>query len=333
MVLLIPAYNPDLRLIELLKQVEFEHKVIVNDGSKEECTPVFTECRLSGCDLISYSINRGKGYALKMGMQHILSKYPDESIVTADADGQHLPVDILRVGNCTAETNDFVLGVRDFSEPGVPPKSKTGNTVSSWLFKLMTGKTCRDTQTGLRGIPSRLINKCLSIGGDRFDYEMNMLMTLADSEEIKQVKIETVYIDENKTTSYRPVVDSLRIARVFLKYTLSSVMSFLIDYVLFLVIHFLSSGNILLSTIFARLCSGVFNFNMNARFVFENKADIIHLIKYAVLFICQMLASWLLVSLLDGTHLIPVAITKPVVDGSLFFISFLIQKRVIFVNK
>lgn len=342
-IVVIPAYNPDDKLIHLIKDLTKLglQCVVVNDGSNQDCSYVFdTISKMYLCDVYSYRENKGKGAALKIGLKYASEKYLSScGFVTADADGQHAPKDILKV----AETLEYypeqlILGVRNFNNLKVPFKSKWGNRITSFVFLISSGRQCADTQTGLRGIPRDLLETCIRVPGNRYEYEMNFLMEATKAgRTFLSVPIESIYIDENKSSHFHPIKDSIRIYYNILKYSLSSLTSSLVDLTIFtLMVHFLigkSAIGIFVSTVTARIISGSVNFLLNKHVVFESKEkNITELIKYFTLFCCQMLTSWLFVSIISKLS-IPITLVKIGVDSALFIISYQIQKRFIFVSK
>ena len=217
-VIVIPAYEPDERLIGLLETLErsgLTRIVVTDDGSGPLYTPVFIRAGELGCVVVRHEHNLGKGAAIRTGIDKALREFgPDIGIITADADGQHLPQDIIRISDAMASfPGRLILGVRDFSGENVPFRCAFGNRVTSVLFKFGTGITCSDTQTGLRGIPSGLVPLALSTEGDRYDYEMNFLIEAVKSAPLIMIPIETVYENGNEASHFRPVRDSLLIYR------------------------------------------------------------------------------------------------------------------------
>ena len=104
----------------------------------------------------------------------------------------------------------LVLGVREFAGK-IPFRSRLGNVWTRALFRLVTGISLRDTQTGLRGIPRGLFERLLGIPGDRYEYELRMLVDARfHPSPPLQVPIETVYIDGNKSSHFRPFEDTVR---------------------------------------------------------------------------------------------------------------------------
>ncbi|MCD8050006.1 MAG: glycosyltransferase family 2 protein, partial [Clostridia bacterium] len=197
---LIPAYEPVSLLPDVLRTVKDRgfHIVLVNDGSSEDKKDLFLEAE-KYADVLEHKMNRGKGRALKTGMEYIKLHFPpDCTVVTMDADGQHTAEDAVKVA-ADAEENPgaLILGSRKFTG-NVPLKSLFGNTITRLVYKLSTGHKIYDTQTGLRAFNAALIPTLLNIQGERFEYEMNVLLELARKNiPIRETPIETIYIEEN----------------------------------------------------------------------------------------------------------------------------------------
>ena len=341
-VIVIPALNPDenlIALVEKLREAEFQ-TVVVNDGSSEEYNDIFDALKWRfHCDILNHHQNMGKGAALKTGIRYAWVSYPDScGYVTADADGQHSAEDISKVAAALEENAEgLFMGTRDFGGKDVPFKSKWGNLITAFVFRLSTGRKCPDTQTGLRGIPKQYAELCLEIPGDRFEYEMNMLMQFVKQKiPFTLVPIATIYLENNRATHFNSVSDSLRIYLNILKYSMASLSSAVIDLTLFTMFTAffgtLASG-IFASTTLARLISGVVNFVLNRNWVFQSKNNHrAEMAKYFILFFCQMMASWVLVAGLNRLFAHP-TICKIFVDTGLFFLSYQIQKRYIFHNE
>ena len=210
--ILIPAYQPDAKLLDLVDALRawFQHIVVVDDGSTEG-QQVFDSIRDKVEALLVHPANRGKGAALKTGLAWMRAHLPDiAGVVTADADGQHRPEDIRRVAEATTtQKGGLVLGVRTFEGP-VPFRSRWGNGWTRLLFRMLTGLAIRDTQTGLRGIPADLLERAAALPGDRYEYETRMLVDARHhASPPLQVPIKTVYLEENKASHYRPFRDTL----------------------------------------------------------------------------------------------------------------------------
>lgn len=353
--IVIPALNPKSDLIEYVDTLlshGYSKILVVDDGSRGDCRFVFDEiAQKPGCEVIRHTVNMGKGRALKDAMlyyidNHLSDDLPDNmklnGMITVDSDGQHVAGDVDKIAGAMSDNPDsLILGARDFNLENVPWKSRFGNKCTVIALKLFIGGSISDTQTGLRGIPNRLIKRFSTLSGDRFEYETVMLIDAIRSEEsIVEVPIRTVYINENSETHFHPVKDSLKIYRVilgtFFKYILSSLSSFLVDYGIFcLAIAMLGRAggsqtrSIWISTLLARICSSLFNYAINKRIVFKSKRGPVTLVLYYLLCIIQMAASAAGVSAVCLTG-IPVQAAKIIVDTILFLISYRIQHRYIF---
>lgn len=217
---IIPAFKPSPSLIDYCKSLlaeGFPRILVVNDGSGEKFDFIFAELRaLDGCTVLEHEVNRGKGRALKTAFAHLLEQgWPVQRVVTADADGQHTVEDVCRVDErCAGMQEGIVLGVRNFTEPHVPRRSYIGNRITSVLFRLLFGSMLQDTQTGLRGIPAGELSRMIRLKGERYEYEMNMLIYITRNRlPIREVPIQTVYFNNNEGSHYSSIRDSLRIFR------------------------------------------------------------------------------------------------------------------------
>jgi putative flippase GtrA len=229
----------------------------------------------------------------------------------------------------------LVLGIRKFDGGDVPRKSKWGNKITSAVFDIQTGIQKIDTQTGLRGIPHKYAEVCGRIHGERFEYEMNMLLQMAkENVPFIKVPIKTVYMEQNRSSSFRPLRDSVRIYWIILKFGFSSLVCAGIDFTLFAVFSIFlfpaDVSGIIISTISARLISGLCNFFINKSFVFKNKGNEIGTwLKYSVLFVALMLTSGAMTSLFAGWG-IAALVAKLIVDSALFVLSYIMQKKIVF---
>lgn len=220
MIILIPAYKPDNKLLEIISNILDRYTVsivIVDDGSGPEFKEIFASARNMNCTVLTQKENLGKGRALKAGFQYILTHYDESTgVVIADADGQHIVEDIIKIAVALLdEPGKIVLGVREFTAD-VPLKSRIGNKASRCLFKMACGAEISDTQTGLRGFPATLLTWLIGVDGDRFEYETNMLIrALACGIRFREIGIKTVY--QGTTSHYRAFADSIQIGRLLLK--------------------------------------------------------------------------------------------------------------------
>ena len=345
--IIIPSLNPDEKLNRTvlgLKEVGFSRFVLVDDGSDQEHKKNFpTEDE--NLHLLVHHINRGKGAALRTAFRHVLKQMQDiEAVITVDGDGQHQPKDVYECARAVLKEKDaVVLGCRDFSGKDVPERSRFGNKTTSFVFRALCGMRISDTQTGLRAFPVSVLPLLMTVKGDRFEYETNMLLKLKQSQvEIKEVTISTVYIEENASSHFKPIRDSLRVYGFLVAFLLSSLAACLIDVIVFYILRLTFGGilgewAIVIATLGARIVSSLTNFTINRRRVFDSKQGASKTIgKYYALAIPQMLVSAGAVSLLSnlfGGSSAADTIFKIIVDTVLFFVSYRIQQCWVFANK
>lgn len=348
-IIIIPALNPPEHLITYVDELirsGVSGLIIVDDGSSKEKQQIFQELgKRPECHILVHKTNQGKGRALKDAFSYVLSRedYKGMNVITADSDGQHLVKDILRLDAKMQERNlmeqpCLFLGCRNFEKENIPWRSRFGNRLTSVLFRLLYKESVMDTQTGLRGIPYELLKPLSELRGERFEYEMNMLTEMALQKiSLQIIEIETIYLDNNSESHFRPVMDSFQIYKIllgnFFRYCFSSVLSALLDLLLFTVISRMLPGSpyqILIATAIARLFSSLFNYWCNKTLVFQDangaKASIY---KYYGLCITVMFVSAGMVTLLSPLP-VPNTLIKMFVDTILYLFNYYIQKHYIF---
>ncbi len=337
--ILIPAYNPDEKLLRLLPKLRehFSSIVLVDDGS-ETGKEIFAAAVPLVEKILVHEKNRGKGAALKTGLKYLGDS---SDVITADADGQHTPEDIAKIADALKDQRaGLVLGVRAFSGK-VPLRSRFGNFWTRWFFFLMTGLMIRDTQTGLRGIPKGLLSRIAAIPGDRYEYEMAMLADARhhDAKPV-QIPIETIYFAENETSHFNPIKDTIRIYRSLLQFCLSSVLSFLLDNAVFAGVLWLMTAressvrlSILASLVAARFVSANFNYFYNRLVVFKTRGRKRSFFQYWGLVLAIAAASYALTRALSAAFAVEglaITLLKIAAETFLFFASYWIQKKFIF---
>ncbi len=276
-VALIPAYNPDGRLLQVVAALAaegpFARIVVVNDGSDPVAEPIFEELRaIESVTVLEHAVNLGKGAALKTGLNHVCCRYEDVAgIVTADADGQHLPADIVDVADqLQAHPEQLVIGARTF-QCEVPLRSRLGNILTRLVFRALVGCQLLDTQSGLRGIPLPFARELLRLNSAGYDFELEMLIhARTHGVSIRQLPISTVYEEGNKSSHFNPLRDSLMIYLVFLRFMLASVVTALVGLTAFHAVHRLTS-NLLASEVALCLVGVVVNFILCREVVFRSR--------------------------------------------------------------
>jgi putative flippase GtrA len=338
-VVLIPAYKPGEALVRLCRQlVSMGFMVaVINDGSGNLYNYYFSMLPTEAL-VLNHTTNRGKGRALKTGLEYIHRHFPSiAGVITADADGQHLLEDIMKVSKELEEHEaSLILGCRRF-DGKVPLRSRLGNLLTRWIFAASSGKMVTDTQTGLRGIPYRMIPAMLDIDGDRYEYEMNMLLLSAKAKaDIREVPIRTVYIKGNESSHFRAVRDSLMIYSRILRFGLSSIASFALDFILLLILRQLTSSlepslSLLVSAAGARAASSVFNFMLNRRLVFKSSGRAApEAARYFTLAGAILVANYGLLYILNIILGINIVVAKLVTELLLYAASYRIQRNIVF---
>lgn len=328
---LIPAYKPDDKLLILIEQlISAVDVLVIDDGSGTDFSSVFDKARQLGATTLHHERNLGKGAALKTGIRHIRDHEQETSLVTADADGQHSARDILRIVDLMREHSEaLLLGVRNVGR--MPIKSRLGNSITQFFFRLVTKLDISDTQTGLRGLPYPLFDRLLCVEGDRYEYEMNMLLSLKEWDvPFREIRIDTIYIDNNSRSHFHALRDGVRVFSRVLKYCASSLICAALDFGLYTLS--ITWFPIVESYAFARVISAIANYQLNRRMVFRAQASIRSVAGYFLLALCVMAAGSLSVSLLSNIGMNKV-LAKVFVDGILFICNYLLQKKVVFRKK
>jgi len=319
MYIIIPAYEPDIRLIQVVQDITIKlpkaRIIVVNDGSGPGYNDYYDETAFIGATVLTHPINKGKGAALKTAFAHIQEEVVSQHlsaqpIVTVDSDGQHLIKDIVRVAKAIEENpSHLVLGARAFVGK-VPARSRFGNKVTAGLFRLVTGQKVTDTQTGLRGMSTDLIPWLLNLDGNRFEYEFNML-------------------EENKSSHFRPIRDSIRIYSPFLKFSGTAVLASVIDATALFVLFALTQ-NLLLSVVLARVISASSQCLLNANVVFNPTSSLFRSsVRYFMLVLVLLACNYFLLSSLVAIGL-GLVVAKLLTETLLFLVSYRVQHNLVF---
>ena len=364
-IVLIPAYEPGQSLLELLRDLSahgygygYDHSralscscdgscggghalscghacdtsiIVVDDGSGPDYAQIFDAAR-SFATVLTHKENRGKGAALKTGLSYIEKTYidkpysenscsgespikerfdPDAVIVTMDADGQHRVSDAMRI--CAVV------------------RSRFGNAMTRLVYRLSTGLKVYDTQTGLRAFHIQLLPRMLEIPGERYEYEMNVLLELAKARTpIIEEEIETIYLDNNSSSHFDTIWDSLRVYREILRFSASSLAGFLVDYAMYSAL-ILTTGSLRLSNIAARVVSASVNYTLNRKFVFRSRCGILSsALSYFLLAAAILACNTLVLEYLVGSLGIGRLFAKILTELLFFAISWSVQRSFIF---
>ena len=349
--IVIPAYNPDEKFLSFLndlKSAGYRRIIVVDDGSEKAREHFFKMAEEEyGCRLVRHGINLGQGRAYKSAFNSLLLDIDGGGVneclgvIQCDCDGQHKIDDINKCAELMRSNPEkFILGVRDFKQKDIPFRSRFGNNTTSAVFKLFCGLDLKDTQSGLKGIPKSFIPILMETPGERFEYASSCLLeTKKRGVEILQFPIQTIYINGNETSHFNPVVDSIRIYSLLLKYLLSSFSSFIVDIALFsLFVSMLDTiipdYYIVVSTYLAKVVSCTYGYFINKRIVFQNRSNYLTTgIKFFTLCVIQSTCSGFITSAFVEMTGWYETLCKIIVDTLLFFVSFQVQNRWVFKNK
>lgn len=336
-VALIPSYEPDFVLLDVVKELldNAFNVVVVNDGSDIKYNEVFDQLPKE-VHYLSYEKNQGKGHALKHGLQYIKDNFNECTVVTLDSDGQHKVSDAIRIcDECeNKEQYSLILGSRQFDKKA-PRKSRFGNFMARMSFLISTHHKIYDTQTGLRAFNSNLLDMMIGVKGERYEYEMNVLLeSIREKIPIVEVKIATIYINNNAGTHYNPFKDTMKIFKEVIKFSASSLIGFGVDYALYSLLTLIPNPWeywLVMCNVIARIVSASVNFTINYKIVFKSKQNLWKaIIEYVALALfilgCNTLFLWLLVNNAGMNKYL----AKVIVEGTMFIVSWIIQRLFVF---
>lgn len=223
-IVVIPSLSPEDNLIEyaddLIKN-GFKNIIVVNDGSSKKYNSIFNKLsKRKAITVLNHKVNKGKGAALKTAFSYIKGHFKKaKGVLTVDSDGQHLVSDCLNIAsNMLKGKRGLYLGCRNFNDPLVPFKSRCGNKLTSLLFKLLYKQSLSDTQTGLRGFLINDLDLMIDCNGERYEYEMEMLIKACLNDlKLICIPIQTVYINQNEGSHFRPLKDGLKIYKILFR--------------------------------------------------------------------------------------------------------------------
>ena len=223
-VVVLPAFQPSPTLparVRAFHEALAAPVVVVDDGSEATCRALFDDAAaVPDCVVLRHEANRGKGAALKTAFAFVAQRFPKcAGVVTADADGQHVPEDVQKLAETMlAGPSALYLGVRDFSLRTPPFRSWWGNRWTSLRFRLLFRKWIADKQTGLRAFRHIDIPFFLSIPGDGYDYEMAALAcTVRAGMAVRMLPIRTIYATPDASSHFQPLRDTIRIYRALFR--------------------------------------------------------------------------------------------------------------------
>ena len=333
---MLPCLNPDENFYELLKQtgkLGFFKILVVDDGSVPAISGDRILSSLFAVEVIRHNKNLGKGAAIKSAIKHIMENYPDaDGMVTADCDGQHQLHDIERVLKYSNEFPEhFILSTRVKTDAKVPLRSRFGNNLTKFIFNSFYGTNLADTQSGLRAIPKSYFTDLMCISLNGYDFEMEMIRVLNEKSKIKTIDIDTVYIDSNSSSHFRPVIDSLKIYYVFFRSILSSFLVLLADYTLYITLLFLGTSNSI-SLIFSRLIGLLLLILMSKVFVWKSNR---RFLSFTAFYITTWIINTVIVVVMMKQIVLSnfqLVISRLFLELILYLLTFIVQRYIFFQN-
>lgn len=217
---LIPCYNVKTYCQNVIeKTLAYVEKIIVvDDGSTDGTKDILLELEKkypSQILFINHKKNRGKGFCLLDGFK-VFKENKGEVLVALDSDSQHKPEDIPRLASAVLDGEDFVVGSRTFKN--MPFKSRYANMLICLILRLRFPHAPKDTQSGYRAFSQRLASELADhMSGGRYEMEFECLLyALEQKRRVRSLPISTIYINDNKSSHFSTLKDSLKILKIFL---------------------------------------------------------------------------------------------------------------------
>jgi putative flippase GtrA len=334
--ILIPAFRPgpELRaLVECLVEKAVQLIVIVDDGSGLQYAPVFEACsRFAPVHILRHAANFGKGAALKTGLRFVLESVPGCSgVVTADADGQHDPDDIVAVSAALAANPDcLVLGSRQFGRH-VPLRSRVGNLCTRALARVILGRRVQDSQTGLRGVPVRLLPYLLDLSSNGYEFELDMLIAAKHlGLSVVEQPIRTIYAPGNVTSHFDPLRDSMKIYFVLFRFSLLSLVTAALDNLVFYFAYH-ATASVLAAQAVSRCAAVLFNYNEARKAVFlSHQRHAVLFPRYILVVAASGAVSYGLIRLLGDRFGVDPFLAKVGAELLLFSANFVLMRDFVF---
>jgi glycosyltransferase involved in cell wall biosynthesis len=332
----IPAYQPDAALPKLVRALAaqgFRDFVVVDDGSDEAHQAALRDVgEIPGVQVLRHAVNLGKGAALRTGFHAFLNRNPGGFALTVDADGQHAPEDARALAEAAAAQPGFLILGRRRGRTAAPLRSRFGNALTRFVFRLISGAAIDDTQTGLRAWPRALVEAALRSTKNGYDFEMeSLLWAIRNRIPWRQVDIQKLYFDQNRGSHFDPVWDSLLIYWVIVRFCMGSLVVAFTDYVLFFFLH-RATDDIATSIALSRGGAALLAFVIARNVVFRDKDE--HVLRQFVRFIALVaflgVLSVTLTSALVSQFGLPAIVAKAIAEGGLLVVSFTLQRHLVF---
>lgn len=223
---IVPCYDVDEFCGNVIQQALacVDHVIAVDDGSTDGTAAALAQLKSQMPEkitVISFAQNKGKGVALMAGFCEALNRFNFITLITLDADGQHPCADIPYLVKKIVSGAEMAIGERQLRL--MPGRSRIGNTLATGALRWFYPQAPIDTQSGMRAFTRDFVEDIVrSVPGSRYETEFQiLLLALSKKRRIATTSIPTIYIDNNRSSKFRPVTDSLRIMHALIRWRLS----------------------------------------------------------------------------------------------------------------
>jgi len=194
--IVIPVFNEAnviLKVIQEIKKAGYQNIIVVDDGSSDDS---FHKLKKTNVVLLRHKINRGKGAAVKTGIEAIKILGADIAI-TVDGDGQHNPNDIKNMLEKINQNYDVVLGTRLTNPQGMPWYKIIANYIGNFFTWIIYGLWVTDSQSGFRAYSKNALKK-IDTQTDRYEYDSEIIKEIYRNKlKYTEIPIEVRYTDHS----------------------------------------------------------------------------------------------------------------------------------------
>ncbi|MCX8026468.1 MAG: glycosyltransferase [Thermodesulfovibrionales bacterium] len=225
MAIILPLYNEENKVLQVLTEVKDFAKrrkdyyfVFVDDGSTDKTYHILKDNIDSdeNIDVIGYSQNRGKGYAIKYGFEHIDAEY----YCFTDSDLAY-PLELLDTIYTQLQQYDLVIGSRKMGNSLRRPNLVRHILGEGYnrIMRFILGVPFKDSQAGIKGFRKKVVRSVfpkMTIFGFGFDPE---ILFLAQKEDftISEIPVKEKASHTYKSCKIKLTKDSLRMFRDLIK--------------------------------------------------------------------------------------------------------------------
>lgn len=324
MVILMPVYNPDERIVNYVKKLKENNYqvVLINDGSKSEYHSLF-EKMVHDCKIISYPFFKGKGYAIKEGIHYIKEHLQDKKgiiILENEYDVMHI--------------NHIRTLINKNSQKMCVVHHK-GKRFLTKLFSMIYNKEFIDVDSELFAFSMNYIDQMMAVDENCYEVQ-SLIQSVQNNQEIEEIQLENKqepFHLKNKTIQIMYVI-FLHLIRFISSSIISSVIDVLLAWILLDILKLWMTSDfwrIALSSLIARILSTIVNYVINKKYVFKGKNNSKQTaIRFLILTIVITILSTLFVYAASSLHIMSEKLAKPVGDLLLFLLSYSAQTKWVF---